>query len=167
MAKPKAKTPKVPTLFHTGHLYMIAETNIGGVGIFTYRHLMGISLYLAVRPPKARPPEHNCSELNKLDQRQRTPGAAGSASLSQLTVWWGDSRLGERGCSAGPLDKSGPSFSHCFHVASARLVGRAPEGHDVTPDDELAQLDACDVAHPERVPLALAPPAGRAWIDVR
>lgn len=75
--------------------------------------------------------------------------------------------MGERGCSAGPLDKSGPCFSHCFHVASARLVGRAPEGHDVTPDDELAQLDACDVAHPERVPLALAPPAGRAWIDVR
>ena len=30
LAKPKAKTPKVPTLFHTGHLYMIAETSWGG-----------------------------------------------------------------------------------------------------------------------------------------
>ena len=47
------------------------------------------------------------------------------------------------------------------------MVGRAPEGHDVTPDDELAQLDAGDVAHPERVPLALAPPACGAWIVSR
>ena len=75
--------------------------------------------------------------------------------------------IGGEGNAQLALDKNGPCFPHCFHVASARLVGRAPEGHDVTPDDELAQLDAGDVAHPEGVPLALAPPAGRAWIDVR